>query len=88
MKTNTRSPRRYTDAMTSTNDPPLGPTEAARLLNVNRQTFYQWIYRGRTPEPDYVVGGRKLWKRSTLLSWRTPAEAQRFRHFIQENKEQ
>lgn len=65
----------YTDDVTEL----LGPWELADLLEVKRDTVYQWSHRQILPEPDLFISGNPLWFRSTVVDWavrtgRLPAE--------------
>jgi predicted DNA-binding transcriptional regulator AlpA len=43
------------------NDRPVGITEIAAMLNVQRPTVDRWRTRGLLPAPDWIVGGRPAW---------------------------
>lgn len=47
----------------------LGYKEAAELLDVKAKTLYEYRARGILPEPDLVISGNPVWKRSTLTRW-------------------
>lgn len=50
-------------------DPLLGPSEVAELLRVERDTVYTWKHRGRMCEPDFMISGGPVWRRSRIIAW-------------------
>lgn len=48
---------------------PLGVTEIAQLLEVQRKTVETWRHRRIFPEPDLTVSGTPLWWETTVLEW-------------------
>lgn len=49
----------------------IGPVEVAELCGVKVDTVYQWVSRGRLPEPWDVVSGTRLWPRHEIEAWAT-----------------
>jgi len=43
--------------------------EIAGLLGVPRQTVDSWRWKGRLPEPDFMVSNRPLWYKATIVQW-------------------
>lgn len=50
---------------------PVGATEVAELLGVQRTTVEQWGQRPSSgfPAPEWTVGGRPAWRQSTIMTW-------------------
>ncbi len=48
---------------------PMGASEVAELLGVERTTVNQWNYRGLLPDPDWIVHGYPAWDRLTIERW-------------------
>lgn len=59
----------YPDTMTLAPDALVGPVEVAELCGVKVDTVYQWVGRGRLPEPWAVVSGTRLWPRHVVETW-------------------
>jgi len=55
----------------------LPPTEARRVLNVPRNTFYALLKRGTFPAPMLVDGKWVGWPREILLQWGDTSERER-----------
>jgi len=48
----------------------MGVTEIAeRLGKTEGYVSTSLIQRGKLPDPDAIVGGRKIWRRSTIERW-------------------
>ncbi len=47
----------------------MGPVEIASYLGCKVDTVYQWVTRGRLPEPWGVLSGTRLWKRADIETW-------------------
>lgn len=46
--------------------------EAAEQWGITPQTWDDYLVKGYAPSPDKVIGGRELWYRRTLQSYRRP----------------
>ena len=51
-------------------DPFLRSTEICRAFNVGARGLRKWISCGRFPLPDANIGGRNLWRLSTVQKHR------------------
>ena len=49
----------------------MGVTEIAERLERDTGYVSVLIQRGKLPRPDAIVGGRKVWRRSTIENWIT-----------------
>lgn len=59
----------YPDTMPLAPDALVGPVEIAELCCVKVDTVYQWVTRGRLPQPWGVVSGTRLWPRHEIETW-------------------
>lgn len=47
----------------------LTATDVAELADMKRDTFTSYVSRGQAPQPDLIVGGRKLYEQATIKKW-------------------
>lgn len=59
----------YPDTMPLAPDALVGPVEVAEMCAVKIDTVYQWVTRGRLPEPWATVSGTRLWPRHVIEQW-------------------
>lgn len=52
----------------------LGVTALADRVGMSEPAVLNWVRAGRVPEPDYTVGGRRLWLTSTIEAWLAVAD--------------
>lgn len=48
---------------------PIGISEIAILLNVDRKKVAQWKFHNKLPEPDYVLQQGPIWDRTNFILW-------------------
>ena len=48
---------------------PVGATEIAERLGVDRGTIAKWQQRGLLPAPAWTVGGRPAWSWDSVEAW-------------------
>jgi hypothetical protein len=51
-------------------DPFLRSAEICRTFNVGARGLRKWVHSGRFPPPDANIGGRNLWRLSTVQKHR------------------
>lgn len=66
---------RYSFLMTDCD--PVGITEIAQRLGVQRATVDVWRARGVLPEPRWTVGGRPAWNWPDVHAWASERKARR-----------
>src|SRR5690606_14630505 len=54
--------------LTDDNDP-VGLAEISADFGIPRATVDKWRTRDVLPEPEWIVGGRPAWRRSTIRDW-------------------
>lgn len=59
---------------TRTPDGVLGVTALANRVGMSEPAVLNWVRAGRVPEPNFIVGGRRLWLASTIEEWLTVAD--------------
>jgi hypothetical protein len=49
----------------------LGIAEIGEWLGLKRQEIAQWKYLGKLPKPDYELKATPIWKKETLIKWKS-----------------